>query len=93
MVKTMTEADQAEEELVEVFREFDVNKDGEVNWQDLLKVFSSMGYSMDEKEAQEIIHFFDSDGDGSINFAEFVKIMMYDTSDQSLFEQAGDLKN
>lgn len=32
-----------------------------------------------------MIHFFDSDGDGSINFSEFVRIMMYDTTDASLF--------
>lgn len=36
MVKTITEADEAEEELVEVFQQFDVNKDGEVGWEDLL---------------------------------------------------------
>lgn len=35
-----------------------------------------------------MIKFFDSDGDASINFAEFVKIMMYDTTDESLFEQS-----
>ena len=32
MVKTVYEADKAEEELVEVFHRFDKNRDGEIDW-------------------------------------------------------------
>ena len=89
MVKTVYEADKAEEELVEVFHKFDRDGDGEINWQDLLTMFNELGYQTDEAEAHDMIHFFDRDGDGSINFAEFVQLMMYDTMDQTLFEQLG----
>ena len=81
MVKTLNEADKAEEELVEVFKRFDKDGDGEITWQDLQAVFTELGYDCEEEESRDMIHFFDRDDDGSINFAEFVSIMMYDTMD------------
>ena len=44
MVKTLHDADKAEEELVEVFRRFDINGDGEIGSQDLMQMFQSLGY-------------------------------------------------
>ena len=55
-----------------VFKRFDEDGDGEINWQDLFNTFEKMGHDIDEIEAKEMIHFFDKDGDGSINFQEFV---------------------
>ena len=51
MVKTVSEADKAEEELVEVFKRFDINGDGEIGWEDLIHVFTDLGYEMDAAEA------------------------------------------
>ena len=81
MVKTLTEADREEEELVNVFKRFDVNGDGEITWQDLVQIFTELGHDIDEEEAKEMIHFFDRDEDNSINFLEFVQLMMYNTID------------
>ena len=78
MVKTVYEADKAEEELVEVFHRFDRDQDGDINEHDLLHMFRELGYATDEAEAKDMIHFFDKDGDGRINFAEFVQLMMSD---------------
>ena len=72
MVKTLNEADKAQEELVEVFMRFDKDGDGEISAQDLQTVFVELGYECDEDEARDMITFFDKDEDNSINFAEFV---------------------
>ena len=84
MVKTLNDADKAEEELVEVFKKFDKNGDNVIDPQDLMIAFHELGYACEEEEAQDMINFFDNDGDNSINFSEFVKLMMYDTMDQTL---------
>ena len=47
---------------------------------------NEMGYGIDLQEAQDMINFFDKDGDGSISFAEFIRVIMYDTTDSSLFD-------
>ena len=93
MVKTLNEADKAEEEIVTVFKRFDKNGDGEIDAQDLQAVFNELGYECDQEEARDMIHFFDRDEDNSINFAEFVQLMMYDTMDQTLFDQIGERPN
>ena len=60
---------------------------GDVDARDLESVLNSMGYGITLDEAQDMINFFDKDGDGSISFAEFIRVIMYDTTDSSLFEQ------
>ena len=79
MIKTLNEADKAEEELVMVFNSFDKDGDGEIKPADLQLTFNELGYDCDQDEARDMLHFFDKDQDGSINFAEFVDLMMYDT--------------
>ena len=51
MVKTLYDADKAEEELVEVFRKFDKNGDNVINPQDLMVAFHELGYACEEEEA------------------------------------------
>ena len=51
MVKTLNDADKAEEELVEVFRKFDKNGDNVIDPQDLMIAFHELGYSCEEEEA------------------------------------------
>ena len=40
------------------------------------------------EEAKEMIYHFDKDDDGAISFSEFVQMMMYDTMDQTLYQNA-----
>lgn len=87
VVKIKTSDEEKPEELVNVFKRFDVDGDGEITWKDLVNIFTEIGHDMDEAEAREMIHFFDRDEDNSINFLEFVQLMMYDTVDNSLHEQ------
>ena len=51
MVKTLYDADKAEEELVEVFKKFDKNGDNVIDPQDLMIAFHELGYSCEEEEA------------------------------------------
>ena len=51
MVKTLNDADKAEEELVEVFRKFDKNGDNVIDPQDLMIAFHELGHSCEEEEA------------------------------------------
>ena len=88
MVKTLNDADKAEEELVEVFKKFDKNGDNVIDPQDLMVAFHELGYACEEEEAYEMINYFDNDDDNSINFSEFVQLMMYDTTDQTLIQRA-----
>ena len=87
MVKTLNQSAKAEEELIMVFNDFDKDGDGSVCDKDLYAALHEMGYDITQDEAQDMIHFFDKDGDGDINFAEFVRVMLYDTTDASLFDQ------
>ena len=84
MVKTLNDADKAEEELVEVFNKFDQNGDGNIDANDLKVQFANLGYEIDDQEAAEMVTLFDIDNDNEINFTEFVKLMMYDTNDPSV---------
>ena len=59
---------------------------GDIDARDLEAVLNEMGYGIDLQEAQDMINFFDKDGDGSISFAEFIRVIMYDTTDSSLFD-------
>ena len=53
----------------------------------MLATLQEMGYDMSHGEAEDMIHFFDKTGDGNINFSEFVRVMLYDTLDESLFDE------
>ena len=61
--------------------------DGAISYSDLNQALQDLGYECDLQEAQDMVHCFDKDGDGSIDFAEFVQLMMYDTSDRTLYDQ------
>ena len=51
MVKTLNDADKAEEELVDVFKKFDKNGDNVIDPQDLMIAFHELGYTCEEEEA------------------------------------------
>ena len=62
----------AEEELVVVFKRFDKDGDGQIDSIDLMHMMVELGNDMTEDDAKDIIHMFDRDGNMTINFQEFV---------------------
>ena len=84
MVKKLTEGNDAEEELVTVYKRFDKDGDGEIGLDDLTQMMNELGHNMDQEEARDLIFCMDKDEDGQINFLEFVQTMMYDTLDTEL---------
>ena len=90
MVKHMLDVENSEEELVQVFKCFDKDRDGFVGSEDLLQMMVELGNDMTIEEAKNMIFLFDEKGDGMFDFRSFVELMMFDTLDQNLFEQIGE---
>ena len=61
MVKTLYEAEMAEEELVEVFKSFDKDGNGAILPHEIQASLMELGYVCDEDEAKEMVSFFDLD--------------------------------
>ena len=72
MVKQIKDVENAEEELVVVFKRFDKDGDGQIDSIDLMHMMVELGNDMTEDDAKDIIHMFDRDGNMTINFQEFV---------------------
>ncbi|KAE8729205.1 putative E3 ubiquitin-protein ligase ARI8-like [Hibiscus syriacus] len=64
-----------EEELQEVFRQFDSDGDGKISSEELRAYFTSIGDNVSENEVQRVIEDFDDNGDNLLEFKEFVKLM------------------
>jgi calmodulin len=84
MAKQLKIEQDREEELVEVYKVFDVDGDGKISIDDLIKKFSDLGETLSEEEAARLIKTADKTKDTYINFTEFVKVMMYDTDDKTV---------
>ncbi|EKX37929.1 hypothetical protein GUITHDRAFT_77589, partial [Guillardia theta CCMP2712] len=63
------------EELQEIFDMIDVDHDGSITRDELVKVASGSGSGIDEKEVLELFSLFDTNGDGVVNFDEFKALM------------------
>jgi len=63
------------EELLEIFQMIDVDQDGSITRDELVKVASGSGSGIDEKEVLELFSLFDTNGDGVVNFNEFKALM------------------
>ena len=74
MANKMKQID-TEEELVEAFKVFDIDKDGLITLNELKHVFGILGEKLTDKELEEMISLADRDGDLSINFPEFCTMM------------------
>ena len=72
MVKQIKIANDMEEELVEVFNQFDVNSDHVIDVEDIYAKFKELGDPLSMEECQEMMVVIDRDGDGKFNFAEFI---------------------
>ncbi|KAE8701234.1 putative calcium-binding protein CML41 [Hibiscus syriacus] len=75
------------EEMKEVFRYFDGDKDGKISALELRAYFGSIGEYMSHEDAQLVINELDSDGDSMLDYQDFLKLMKVDNSDND------DLKN
>ena len=65
-----------EEELVEVFKIFDKDDNGTVDWYDLKEIFKELGEIVTDEDLKEMIEEHDHNGDQALNFEEFVRMMM-----------------
>ena len=79
MVENLKEAQIVE--LKEAFRLFDINKDGYVSSDELVKVMRKLGHHPTESEVEAMIGDVDLDGNGVVDFAEFVSMMARRMSD------------
>ena len=88
MVQQLRKENAQEEELVNVFKIFDKDCDGLINHDDLINRFEELGDPITKDEAKEMMEVVDIDRDGNFCFTEFLKLMMYDTEDRTLIDQA-----
>merc|ERR550532_161576 len=75
MDKQMRDTD-TEEELIEAFRVFDRDGNGQISPAELRHVMSNLGEKLGEDEIEKMIADADDNGDGQINYEEFIKMMM-----------------
>ena len=85
MVKNLVEADKVEEELVDVFNNFDLDNDGKINAMDLINMMRNIGQKTNINEANEMIKFFGNNG-SDMRFCDFVKLLMFDSTDIGLVD-------
>jgi len=75
MAKRVT-ADDKEEDVLEAFRVFDRDGNGNISATELRHVMCAMGEKLEESEVDELIKEADRDGDGQINYEAFVRLML-----------------
>ncbi|KAG7531187.1 hypothetical protein FFLO_04546 [Filobasidium floriforme] len=81
MARKMKDTD-SEEEIMEAFKVFDKDNNGQISAAELRHVMTNLGEKLTDEEVDEMIREADQDGDGQINYAEFVKMMMQKVSDR-----------
>ncbi|CAL9114477.1 probable calcium-binding protein CML18 [Musa acuminata AAA Group] len=65
----------AEAELKDAFRMYDLDSDGLISVDELLRVMRSLGEKCTLEDCARMIRSVDSDGDGSVSFEEFKTMM------------------
>lgn len=64
--------------FIEVFKVFDVNKDGFIFWEEFKVVLIKMGEKFFEKEFDEMVWVVDSNGDGKIDYEGKKYLCLFD---------------
>jgi calmodulin len=64
------------ENMIDVFKCFDKNLQGQIGTSEIKHVFSKLGLNLTDEEALELIKESDVDGDETMDFEEFLKIMI-----------------
>ncbi|KAI6677223.1 hypothetical protein NL676_038019 [Syzygium grande] len=72
--------------LVEAFRAFDSDDDGQITGAELGGILRSLGYNISEQEVDAMMREADSNRDGLLSLAEFLEM---NTKDMDLGELAG----
>lgn len=67
---------ETEEDLIEAFRIFDRDGNGQITREELRHVMTTLGEKLTEEEADEMIRQADINQDGKINIEEFIKFLM-----------------
>ena len=65
-----------EEEILEAFKVFDKDNNGELSADELKAVLTTLGEKLTAEECDEILALADSDHDGVINYREFVRLLL-----------------
>jgi Ca2+-binding EF-hand superfamily protein len=64
-----------EDNLDDLFAEFDGDGDGDINEREFLKIICQVKNELSEEQARRLMHRFDKDGDGRISYKEFMTFM------------------
>ncbi|KAG9450026.1 hypothetical protein H6P81_009991 [Aristolochia fimbriata] len=70
-----------QEQLMEVFRTFDMDGNGYISAAELARAMAKMGHPLTFKELTDMLREADTDGDGVISFNEFATIMAKSAAD------------
>lgn len=74
----MNSSNKKVQEFEEIFKKFDVNGDGKIEWSELGLIMSSLGHNAEEEELKKMVKEVDSDGDGFIDLDEFIELNTID---------------
>ena len=72
----MCRDEDSEYELLEAFKKFDTDGDGEVTANEVKDVLLKLGQHLSDAELDAMMAEVDENGDGVINFAEFKELMV-----------------
>jgi len=75
MMTKDTKTKNAEEEMLEAFKMFDKDGNGNISATELKQVMTNLGEKLSDSDIDLMIKQADIDGDGQINYGEFVKMM------------------
>ena len=74
----MNERDEnAEEEMMEAFKIFDADGNGNITAEELRQIMENLGEKLTKDEVEAMVKEADMDGDGQINYNEFVRMMLF----------------
>ncbi|KAH9504578.1 EF-hand calcium-binding domain-containing protein 7 [Bulinus truncatus] len=71
----------SEEDLMKAFRKIDLNGDGYISLDELLKILTTKGEKMSRAEVKELIDDVDENKDGKLDYKEFSKMVLSTTDE------------
>ena len=75
---TLSNAQQEEYKLAQMFEEFDVNQNGMLTMDEMAALLAKLEISVERKYLSAIIKALDSNGSGAVEFDEFKNFIIYD---------------
>lgn len=77
MAQKLQVANDEDEDIIEAFKVFDLDRDGFVSVDEMKSVLSSFGLSLPRNEIEDMFASVDIDNDGQLNFEEFAELMKF----------------